>query len=101
MNLNEDYIKAILEAALRKRPTDEEVERASEAAEGLPVAASYWTVDDIDQVLHDMRRRSNALTHDEKRYILHGLETNYDANYGITWETVGDAVDDKIEEEFR
>lgn len=75
-----------------------------------PRKICYWTVQDVEhqmrQINHDridFGQEQVELTDDDKNAILDRIEDNFDANYGIAWDSIESAIInylDEIEDEI-
>ena len=75
-----------------------------------PRKICYWTAEDVEhqmrQINHDridFGQEQVELTDDDKNAILDRIEDNFDANYGINWESIESAIInylDEIEDEI-
>jgi len=75
-----------------------------------PRKICYWTAQDVEhqmrQINHDridFGQEQVELTDDDKNAILDRIEDNFDANYGIAWDSIESAIInylDEIEDEI-
>lgn len=75
-----------------------------------PRKICYWTAEDVEhqmrQINHDridFGQEQVELTDDDKNAILDRIEDNFDANYGINWDSIESAIInylDEIEDEI-
>ena len=75
-----------------------------------PRKICYWTAQDVEhqmrQINHDridFGQEHVELTDDDKNAILDRIEDNFDANYGIAWDSIESAIInylDEIEDEI-
>lgn len=52
-----------------------------------------WHKDDILKVAQE---NDVTLTDDEIHFIMEDIEENHDANYGLTWDTINDVMNDVV-----
>lgn len=53
--------------------------------------AIIWTIHDV-LCMSENEDGNETLTHDEAREILQTLYFDHDANFGITWDSIGEAI---------
>lgn len=70
-----------------------------------PRKICYWTAQDVEhqmrQINHDridFGQEQVELTDDDKNAILDKIEDNFDANYGIAWDSIESAIIDYLDE---
>lgn len=70
-----------------------------------PRKICYWTAEDVEhqmrQINHDridFGQEQVELTDDDKNAILDRIEDNFDANYGIAWDSIESAIIDYLDE---
>ena len=70
-----------------------------------PRKICYWTAEDVEhqmrQINHDridFGQEQVELTDDDKNAILDMVEDNFDANYGIAWDSIESAIIDYLDE---
>ena len=70
-----------------------------------PRKICYWTAQDVEhqmrQINHDridFGQEQVELTDDDKNAILDMVEDNFDANYGIAWDSIESAIIDYLDE---
>lgn len=70
-----------------------------------PRKICYWTAQDVEhqmrQINHDridFGQEQVELTDDDKNAILDRIEDNFDANYGIAWDSIESAIIDYLDE---
>ena len=60
------------------------------------VIVDTWCIDDVEQQAKQM---DITLTYKQKIDVLGLVLSNHDANYGINWETISDAIEEVQREE--
>ena len=70
-----------------------------------PRKICYWTAQDVEhqmrQINHDridFGQEQVELTDDDKNAILDRIEDNFDANYGIAWDSIESAIINYLDE---
>ena len=99
------HLRVRCEAFARDRRTDVvlRLERAIATMDAFANGdsiASVWTTDDVQALDSDMEGDSRGLniTDAEAKAVLAQVADNFDAEYGINWDTLNDALNDVLAE---
>jgi len=84
---------------------DDAVTKVLNIINSQPRKICWWSIEDVESQMRqinldriDFGQEPIHLTRDDKNAILDMIEEGFDANYGITWDSVNDAIIDYLDE---
>lgn len=84
---------------------DQTVNNILKTIDSQPRKICWWSAEDVDSQMAninsdrvDFGQPTIKLTDDDKNTILDKIEDSFDANYGVTWDSVNDAIIDYLDE---
>lgn len=84
---------------------DDAVTKVLNIINSQPRKICWWSIEDVEIQMRqinldriDFGQEPIHLTSDDKNTILDMIEEGFDANYGITWDSVNDAIIDYLDE---
>ena len=82
---------------------DEAVDKVLNVINSQPKKVCWWSAEDVEHQLNQINQdRINfgqepfQLSDDDKNVILDMVEENFDANYGVTWDSINYAILDFV-----
>ena len=76
---------------------DEAVDKVLNVINSQPRIICGWSVEDVEHKVSEINSQRNEqgkikLSDDDKNAILDMVEENFDANYGVTWDSINYAI---------